>query len=81
MSSVTARTELMMAPKGCIGRACPVPGEPWLAVELGVSKRTARRALNALLVADGVLYSVLGKGTFVSAPSEGESSDHQMSSD
>ncbi|MEV0631532.1 winged helix-turn-helix domain-containing protein [Nonomuraea wenchangensis] len=43
----------------------PVPGEPRLAVELGVSKGTARRALNALL-ADGTLYSVLGKGTFVS---------------
>jgi GntR family transcriptional regulator len=47
----------------------PVPGEPRLAVELGVSKGTARRALNALL-ADGTLYSVLGKGTFVSRPSE-----------
>ncbi|QYC45270.1 HTH-type transcriptional repressor YvoA [Nonomuraea coxensis DSM 45129] len=45
----------------------PVPGEPRLAVELGVSKGTARRALNALL-ADGTLYSVLGKGTFVSQP-------------
>ncbi|MFG1618000.1 GntR family transcriptional regulator [Nonomuraea wenchangensis] len=45
----------------------PLPGEPRLAVELGVSKGTARRALNALL-ADGTLYSVLGKGTFVSQP-------------
>jgi GntR family transcriptional regulator len=43
----------------------PVPGELRLAVELGVSKGTARRALNTLL-ADGTLYSVLGKGTFVS---------------
>lgn len=47
----------------------PVPGEPRLAVELGVSKGTARRALNALLE-DGTLYSVLGKGTFVSRPGE-----------
>jgi DNA-binding GntR family transcriptional regulator len=46
----------------------PVPGEPRLAVEFGVAKGTARRALNALL-ADGTLYSVLGKGTFVSPPS------------
>ncbi|WP_166427099.1 GntR family transcriptional regulator [Nonomuraea mesophila] len=43
----------------------PVPGEPRLAEELGVSKGTARRALNAL-IEDGTLYSVLGKGTFVS---------------
>ncbi|MCA2182981.1 winged helix-turn-helix domain-containing protein [Nonomuraea glycinis] len=47
----------------------PVPGEPRLAVELGVSKGTARRALNAL-IADGTLYTVLGKGTFVSHPSD-----------
>ncbi|TXK35131.1 winged helix-turn-helix domain-containing protein [Nonomuraea sp. C10] len=45
----------------------PVPGEPRLAVELGVSKGTARRALNAL-IADGTLYTVLGKGTFVGHP-------------
>ncbi|MBE1587956.1 GntR family transcriptional regulator [Nonomuraea angiospora] len=52
----------------------PVPGEPRLAVELGVSKGTARRALNALL-ADGTLYSVLGKGTFVSRPSDATASE------
>ncbi|WP_433517538.1 GntR family transcriptional regulator [Nonomuraea sp. CA-143628] len=58
----------------------PVPGEPRLAVELGVSKGTARRALNALL-ADGTLYSVLGKGTFVSAPHDSERAENQASKD
>ncbi|MEZ7127629.1 GntR family transcriptional regulator [Nonomuraea sp. AD125B] len=52
----------------------PVPGEPRLAVELGVSKGTARRALNALL-ADGTLYSVLGKGTFVSQPDDADAAE------
>jgi DNA-binding GntR family transcriptional regulator len=52
----------------------PVPGEPRLAVELGVSKGTARRALNALL-ADGTLYSVLGKGTFVSRTDEADAAE------
>ncbi|MGN9847211.1 GntR family transcriptional regulator [Nonomuraea sp. H19] len=54
----------------------PVPGEPRLAVELGVAKGTARRALNALL-ADGTLYSVLGKGTFVSPPNDAKTSEGQ----
>jgi DNA-binding GntR family transcriptional regulator len=45
----------------------PIPGEPRLAIELGISKGTARRALNALIV-DGTLYTVIGKGTFVSHP-------------
>ncbi|QFY13168.1 GntR family transcriptional regulator [Nonomuraea phyllanthi] len=54
----------------------PVPGEPRLAVELGVSKGTARRALNSLL-ADGTLYSVLGKGTFVSRLGDADTSQGQ----
>ncbi|WP_344580489.1 winged helix-turn-helix domain-containing protein [Nonomuraea roseoviolacea] len=45
----------------------PIPGEPRLAEELGVSKGTARRAINALIEA-GDVYTVLGKGTFVSYP-------------
>ncbi|MEU6794977.1 GntR family transcriptional regulator [Nonomuraea wenchangensis] len=43
----------------------PVPKEPRLAAELSLSKETAHRALNSLF-ADGTLFSVLGKGTFVS---------------
>lgn len=58
----------------------PVPGEPRLAVELGVSKGTARRALNALL-ADGTLYSVLGKGTFVGVPNDTKRAENQASTD
>jgi GntR family transcriptional regulator len=58
----------------------PVPGEPRLAVELGVSKGTARRALNALL-ADGTLYSVLGKGTFVSPPDNAKAPERQAPND
>ncbi|MEU4233323.1 winged helix-turn-helix domain-containing protein [Nonomuraea sp. NPDC026600] len=57
----------------------PIPGEPRLAVELGVSKGTARRALNALL-SDGTLYSVLGKGTFVSHP-DGSNDDPDESNE
>lgn len=52
----------------------PIPGEPRLAVELGISKGTARRALNALL-ADGTLYTVIGKGTFVSHPQDNDKQD------
>ncbi|MET7331682.1 GntR family transcriptional regulator [Nonomuraea sp. NPDC005650] len=57
----------------------PVPGEPRLAVELGVSKGTARRALNALLE-DGTLYSVLGKGTFVSPSNDTSTSEERKPS-
>jgi GntR family transcriptional regulator len=52
----------------------PIPGEPRLAVELGISKGTARRALNAL-IADGTLYTVIGKGTFVSHPQDNADQD------
>ncbi|MGP3921354.1 GntR family transcriptional regulator [Nonomuraea sp. NBC_00507] len=58
----------------------PVPGEPRLADELGVSKGTARKALNALL-ADGTLYSVLGKGTFVSRPNNSDTPEDQTRRD
>ncbi|GAA3473872.1 hypothetical protein GCM10018965_084250 [Nonomuraea roseola] len=43
----------------------PIPGEPRLAEEFGMAKGTARKAINALLEA-GDVYTVLGKGTFVS---------------
>lgn len=46
-----------------------VPGEPGLADEFDVSRGTARRALD-ILISEGDLYTVIGKGTFVS-PKDG----------
>jgi len=42
-----------------------VPGELGLADEFEVSRGTARRALD-ILIREGDLYTVVGKGTFVS---------------
>jgi GntR family transcriptional regulator len=44
-----------------------VPSEREIAETLGISRMTARAAISGL-VADGYLYSVPGKGTFVSNP-------------
>lgn len=49
----------------------PIPGEPRLAEEFEVARGTARRVINELLAA-GDVYSIHGKGTFVSAPSGDE---------
>jgi GntR family transcriptional regulator len=46
-----------------------LPGEPALAVQLGVSRNTLREAMN-ILVDKGVLYRMRGIGTFVSGQSE-----------
>lgn len=48
----------------------PIPGEPRMADEFDVSKGTARRVIRALLES-GEIYTVLGKGTFVSDPETG----------
>jgi GntR family transcriptional regulator len=48
----------------------PIPGEPRMADEFGISKGTARRVIRALLEA-GEIYTVLGKGTFVADPETG----------
>jgi DNA-binding GntR family transcriptional regulator len=49
----------------------PIPGEPRLAEEFGVARGTARRVINELLES-GEVYSIHGKGTFVTAPENGE---------
>ncbi|MEV4159028.1 GntR family transcriptional regulator [Nonomuraea dietziae] len=51
----------------------PIPGEPRLAEEFGVARRTARKALE-LLIAAGDVYTVRSMGTFVSPPKEQEQS-------
>lgn len=45
----------------------PIPGEPRLAEEFRIARGTARRVINELLQA-GEVYSIHGKGTFVSVP-------------
>jgi GntR family transcriptional regulator len=45
----------------------PLPGEPQMADELGVSKMTVRQAISEL-VAQGLLERQKGRGTFVSSP-------------
>ncbi|WP_431903574.1 GntR family transcriptional regulator [Nonomuraea sp. bgisy101] len=49
----------------------PIPGEPRLAEEFGVARRTARKALE-LLIAAGDVYTVRSMGTFVSQPKEAQ---------
>ncbi|GGP84425.1 hypothetical protein GCM10010140_11920 [Streptosporangium pseudovulgare] len=48
----------------------PLPGVPRLAAEFGVAKRTAERVISELK-ANGEVYAVRGKGTFVSDPETG----------
>lgn len=45
----------------------PIPGAPRLAEELGIAKRTAARVLDELRN-EGLIYTLVGKGTFVSLP-------------
>ncbi|GAA0917228.1 GntR family transcriptional regulator [Nonomuraea longicatena] len=42
----------------------PIPGEPRLAAEFGIARRTARKVLE-LLIEDGDVYTVRSIGTFV----------------
>lgn len=48
----------------------PMPGAPRLAEEFGIAKRTAERVIEELRVANEI-YTVRGKGTFVSDPATG----------
>jgi GntR family transcriptional regulator len=52
---------------GEFGPLSRVPSEAELSVRFGVSRMTARKALDRL-VADGVLFRRAGKGTFVAQP-------------
>ncbi|GGL19114.1 hypothetical protein Sme01_36220 [Sphaerisporangium melleum] len=48
----------------------PVPGEPRMAEEFGIARRTARKVINALL-AEGLIYTVKNIGTFAADPATG----------
>lgn len=50
-----------------LGPDAPIPSERELMAEFGVSRLTVREAIGGL-VAEGRLYRVRGKGTFVAAP-------------
>ena len=50
---------------GGAGRAARLPSEPTLATEFRVSRETLREAL-ALLRDEGLIYSLVGRGTFAS---------------
>ena len=50
---------------GATGRAARLPSEPALAAEFQVSRETLREAL-ALLRDEGLIYSLVGRGTFAS---------------
>jgi GntR family transcriptional regulator len=48
----------------------PIPGEPRMAEEFGIARRTARKVINALLD-EGLIYTVRNIGTFAADPSTG----------
>ncbi|MFJ2030543.1 winged helix-turn-helix domain-containing protein [Streptosporangium sp. NPDC087985] len=48
----------------------PVPGEPRMAEEFGIARRTARKVINAL-IAERLVYTVRNIGTFVADPQTG----------
>jgi DNA-binding GntR family transcriptional regulator len=47
----------------------PIPGAPRLAAEFGVARRTAQRVLD-VLKESGEVYTLTGKGTFVTKREE-----------
>jgi GntR family transcriptional regulator len=56
----------------------PLPSESQLCVEFGVSRMTARAAVQRL-VQDGVVYRVPGRGTFVAASRANRTAGHILS--
>jgi len=65
--SQVARIVMEMISSGKLSPGQRAPSEREIAEALGISRMTARAAMSNL-VADGHLYSVPGKGTFVSNP-------------
>jgi GntR family transcriptional regulator len=65
--SQVERIVMDMIDSGTLSPGQRAPSERGIADTLGISRMTARAAMSSL-VADGYLYSVPGKGTFVSNP-------------
>jgi GntR family transcriptional regulator len=65
--SQVERIVMDMIGSGTLSPGQRAPSEREIAETLGISRMTARAAMSSL-VADGYLYSVPGKGTFVSNP-------------